>query len=75
SDAVLRSSEGNIVWVKTKKGIFESRMVETGIVNRSNIVILSGLQEGDEIVLSGAYLLQSEYVFKKGMNPMAGHDM
>jgi Cu(I)/Ag(I) efflux system membrane fusion protein len=26
-------------------------------------------------VVSGAYLLNSEYIFKKGADPMAGHDM
>jgi membrane fusion protein, copper/silver efflux system len=27
------------------------------------------------VVVAGAYLLQSEYIFKKGANPMESHDM
>ena len=37
------------------------------------IEIKSGLQAGDVVVISGAYLLNSEYVFKRGTNPMEGH--
>jgi Cu(I)/Ag(I) efflux system membrane fusion protein len=37
--------------------------------------IKSGIHQNDEVVISGAYLLQSEYIFRKGANPMAGMDM
>jgi len=33
------------------------------------------LQNGDVIVVSGTYLLNSEYIFKRGSNPMSGMDM
>jgi len=33
------------------------------------------LQKGDIVVTSGAYLLNSEYVFKHGSAPMAGMKM
>jgi membrane fusion protein, copper/silver efflux system len=39
------------------------------------MIIRSGIEIGEEVVISGAYLLNSEYIFKKGTNPMAGHDM
>jgi membrane fusion protein, copper/silver efflux system len=39
------------------------------------IEITSGLKEGDIIVISGAYLINSEYIFKTGADPMTGHDM
>jgi hypothetical protein len=32
-------------------------------------------QAGESVVISGAYLLHSEFVFKKGTDPMAGHKM
>jgi len=31
------------------------------------------LKLGDRVVVSGAYLLNSEYVFKKGTTPMEEH--
>jgi Cu(I)/Ag(I) efflux system membrane fusion protein len=50
-------------------------MVETGLENDGQIEIRSGLKQGDVVVTSGAYLINSEYIFRKGANPMAGHDM
>lgn len=74
-DAVIRDGKGATVWVQTAENTFKSRMVETGLESGERIEILSGLKQGDVIVLSGAYLLQSEYIFKKGANPMEGMKM
>ena len=75
SNAVLKGATENTMWVKNSDGSFESKMVHTGATNSKSTEVLNGLKVGDEIVVSGAYLLQSEYIFKKGTNPMAGHDM
>ena len=74
-DAVIRDSKGATVWIKTGKNTFKSKMVEVGAEAGSRIEIRSGLQPGDLVVITGAYLLNSEYIFKKGTNPMEGHDM
>jgi Cu(I)/Ag(I) efflux system membrane fusion protein len=73
-DAVIRDGKGATVWIQTKKNTFKSVMVQTGLESDDRIEIKSGLKSGDIVVLSGAYLLQSEYVFKKGADPMAGHN-
>ncbi len=75
SNAILREASGNTVWIRNKQGIYEPKMVHIGEVSGSRVEILHGIEDGDEVVVSGSYLLQSEYVFKKGNNPMAGHDM
>jgi len=75
SNAVLRDSKSALVWVKTVEHSFEVKMVETGTEDDNNIEITSGLKEGDVVVISGAYLLNSEYIFKKGSDPMAGMKM
>jgi Cu(I)/Ag(I) efflux system membrane fusion protein len=75
SDAVLRDSKMFLVWIKTGRNRFKSRMVQTGVEDGYRVEIKSGLQNGDIVVTNGAYLLQSEYIFKKGADPMAGHDM
>ena len=49
-------------------------MVQVGLESNDRIEIKSGLTAGDVVVMSGAYLLHSEYVFKKGVDPMAGHN-
>ena len=69
-DAVLQDSKMKLVWIQNKEGGFESRMVETGIENKFRIEIKSGLNIGDKVVTSGAYLINSEYIFKRGMMPM-----
>ncbi|MFN5238407.1 MAG: hypothetical protein ACK5FV_14665 [Bacteroidota bacterium] len=51
------------------------RMVRIGIANEDYTEIVEGLQSGEIVVVSGAYLLNSELVFKKGSDPMAGHKM
>ena len=75
SDAVLRTGTGASVWVQTGNRSFKTRMVEIGMEDGDRVQIKSGLQPGDVIVISGAYLLNSEYIFKKGANPMAGMKM
>ena len=74
-NAVLQDSRGATVWIKEKDGTYQSRMVITGIESSDHIEIRSGIEIGEEVVINGAYLLNSEYIFKKGLNPMAEHDM
>ena len=75
AEAVIRDEKGATVWVQSGHNTFKSKMVVTGLENNDRIEIKSGLNAGDIVVTSGAYLLNSEYIFKKGTNPMAGHDM
>lgn len=75
TDAILLDGKGASVWKKIGHNKFESVMVHTGLETNEYTQILHGLNKGDTIVVSGAYLLNSEYMFKKGANPMEGHDM
>lgn len=75
SDAVLRDGKMAMVLIQTSQNKFKSVMVETGNESGDMIEIKSGIQQNDEVVISGAYLLQSEYIFRKGAEPMAGMDM
>lgn len=74
-DAVIRSSKGATVWIQTGNNKFKYKMVELGIETNDRIEIKSGLNAGDVVVISGAYLLNSEYIFKTGSNPMEGMKM
>jgi Cu(I)/Ag(I) efflux system membrane fusion protein len=71
-DAVIRDGKGMHVWIKTGKETFEPRLVKTGTENDSQVEISEGLKNGDQVVVTGAYLLYSEYVLKKGKNPTEG---
>ncbi len=72
SDAVLRDGKMNVVWVQSGKNSYKMKMVQTGLESGDRLEIKSGLQNGDVVVTRGAYLLNSEFVFKKGGNTMAG---
>ncbi|RYZ56096.1 MAG: efflux RND transporter periplasmic adaptor subunit [Sphingobacteriales bacterium] len=74
-DAVIRDGKGASVWIQTAPAVFQSRMVTTGMEADDQIEISSGLRDGDVVVVKGAYLLNSEFIFKKGSNPMSGHKM
>lgn len=73
SDAVLRDGKMNVVWVQSGKNSYKMKMVQTGLESGDRLEIKSGLQNGDVVVTRGAYLLNSEFVFKKGANAMSGH--
>jgi Cu(I)/Ag(I) efflux system membrane fusion protein len=74
-DAVLRDGKMNVVWVKSAKNTYKIKMVTTGLESGNRIEIKSGLETGDVVVTGGAYLINSEYIFKKGANPMEGMKM
>ena len=74
-DAVLQFSNSANVWIQNPDSSFENRMVKTGISNSRIIEIISGLTEGEIVVINGAYLINSDFQFKKGANPMEGMKM
>lgn len=75
TDAVIKDGKGSTVWLQTGHNMFKSVMVHTGLEANGYTEILHGLNKGDIVIVSGAYLLNSEYIFKKGTNPMEGHEM
>jgi Cu(I)/Ag(I) efflux system membrane fusion protein len=74
-DAVIRDGKGATVWIRTGKNTFKSKMVQLGLEVEDRIEITGGLNAGDVVVTTGTYLINSEYIFKMGTNPMSGHDM
>ena len=74
-DAVLQEANGNSVWIQKADSTFESRMVMTGISNSEEIEITMGLREGENVVVSGAFLINSEFKLKRDADPMGGMKM
>lgn len=74
-NAVIRNGKENLVWIKTGKNKFKRIIVELGTEVNGLVEIRSGLQLNDEIVVTGAYLINSEYTFKKGAGAMEGMAM
>ena len=73
-DAIIRDEQGTHVWIEKDSSKFEPRMVKTGAEDFETVEITDGLVKGDKVVVTGAYLLYSEFILKKGKNPMAGHN-
>lgn len=72
-NAIIREEQGTHVWIEGDSNKYEPRIVKTGAEDFDKVEITEGLLKGDKVVVTGAYLLYSEYILKKGKNPMAGH--
>jgi Cu(I)/Ag(I) efflux system membrane fusion protein len=59
-DAVVDSGNSQTVFVNTGEGVFEPRRVETGWRRDNRVQIVQGLMEGERVVTSGTFLLDSE---------------
>ena len=71
---VLRDSRGSYVWQQVEAGRFRRLKVITGPETDQTVVITAGLAADARVVVSGAYLLESEYALYQGTDPMAGMD-
>ena len=69
--AVLRSGEKNTVFVALGDGHFEPREVTLGPRAENNTYeVLSGLQEGERVVTSGQFMLDSESQLREAIQKM-----
>lgn len=60
SEAVIRSGAKNQVFVVRGAGKFEPRLINTGLLSNNEIEVLDGLKEGEEVVTSAQFLIDSE---------------
>ncbi|MEN6622320.1 MAG: efflux RND transporter periplasmic adaptor subunit, partial [Smithella sp.] len=60
ADAVVDSGLRKTVFIDLGNGFFELRQVETGWHSNGQIEITQGLMEGERIVVSGTFLIDSE---------------
>ncbi len=69
--AVLRSGEKNTVFVALDGGKFEPRTVVLGPRSENNLYqVLSGLNEGERVVMSGQFMLDSESQLREAIQKM-----
>lgn len=73
AEAVLDSGNQQVVFVAHEGGYFEPRKVELGSKFQDRYVVLSGLREGERIVTSGNFLIDSESQLKSAAGGMGGH--
>ena len=71
-DAVLNSGVRKLVFVDKGSGHFESKEVKLGAKMNDYYQVLSGLEEGEKVASSSAFLLDSESRLSEAMGAMAG---
>ena len=62
--AVLNSGDRKVVFIDLGEGKFEPHNVTTGAQSGGRVQILTGLKEGDRVVTSGNFLIDSESQLK-----------
>lgn len=79
TEAIIRSGTRNQVFVVRAPGKFEPRPVQLGLDSEGRVAILDGLDEGEEIVTSAQFLIDSESKLREATAKMleapAHHDM
>jgi RND family efflux transporter MFP subunit len=69
---VMDTGLRQIVFVEKSAGVFEPRAVELGIRSSGQAQILSGVTEGEMVVMRANFLLDSESRFRAGISKAAG---
>lgn len=72
SEAVLRDSRGAHVVLALGEGRFAPADVEIGIAAMGVTEIVSGLEAGDDVVVSGQFLIDSESSLRESFRKMSG---
>ncbi|GIW86379.1 MAG: cobalt transporter [Isosphaeraceae bacterium] len=72
SEAVLRTSTGDHVIVALGEGKFQAREVKTRMSGGDRTEILEGLREGEEVVTSAQFLIDSESSLRESLQKLSG---
>ena len=71
SEALVRTGRRNIAFVVVKEGRFRPVEVQVGAESDGKTEVLSGLSEGDRVVASGQFLIDSEASLQNVLSAMA----
>lgn len=72
SSAVLRDTSGSHVILAMGNGKFQARPVQTGFAAEGRTEITEGLSEGEEVVVNGQFLIDSESNLRESLNKISG---
>ena len=72
SDAVIRTGTRSVVILDEGQGRYRPQQVEVGAERLGQAVIESGLQEGQQVVVSGQFLIDSEASLQGAYRRMGG---
>lgn len=72
SAAILRDSSGDHVIISLREGKFQARDIKTGLSYGGQTEILEGLSEGEDIVVSGQFMIDSESSLREALQKISG---
>jgi len=70
AEAVVRSGSVNRVFVVRDPGKFEPREVDLGLQADGRVIVLAGIQAGEEVVTSAQFLIDSESTLREATAKM-----
>lgn len=74
--AVIDTGHRQVVWKKINQNKFQAIKISTGFMSEGYVEVLSGLKEGEEVVIEGHFLLDAQaqlFGGYKEMNEMKKH--
>ena len=71
AEAVIRSGSEDQVFVVRGPGKFEPRKVQLGLQSDGRVIVLAGVQPGEEVVTSAQFLIDSESKLREATAKMA----
>lgn len=72
-EAVMNTGTRHIAFVRTDAGRFEPREVTVGQEAEDAVEVLAGLKEGEEVVTSSQFLIDSESKLKAALSQASSH--
>jgi Cu(I)/Ag(I) efflux system membrane fusion protein len=73
TEAILHSGTRQLAFVVSGEGRYEARELRTGLVSADRYTeVLEGLSEGEEIVVSGQFLIDAESQLQAALQSLAG---
>ena len=72
--AIIRTGERTIAVMSLGGGYFDPRDVKLGVSSDGLVQVLDGIKEGEKIVISSQFLIDSESNLKAAIQQMKGHE-
>ncbi|HEY0880435.1 MAG TPA: efflux RND transporter periplasmic adaptor subunit, partial [Archangium sp.] len=72
SDALVQTGTEQVVFVATGEGRFEPRRIQVGETSKDFTEVVSGLNEGDEVITRANFLVDSESRLRSSLQRFGG---
>ena len=74
TEAIIEEGARQVVYVQSKSGDFQPRVIHTGAQGELYTQVLHGLTEGEQVVTLGSFFIDSEYQLKSSGQPAMSND-